>query len=457
MSWRPRSLKPLRHRGFRLLAGGQLASNLGDMVYAVALPWYVLADHGGVLLLGIVLAAYGVPRTVFIAIGGHASDRWQPWTVMMAADAVRALVVVALAIVAMAGRPSALTLVPIAVVLGVGEGLFLPGSFSIIPTLLPDEDLQAGNALASSGTMLATFIGPALGGVLVALVGSAPAFGLDAVSFVVSALTLAGVRAEKRPYPTGGAVRAGAELTRLEPGGVAAASADATPGVRSIGQPTLPQVLASERVLQIILLINVAANLCAGGESEVGLPALAHGPFHAGAAGYGALIAAFGAGALVGTLVAGQMHSPRRPAMVGSFAFLAEAGFMAAVPFLGGTVGAAVALIAFGALNGFGNVTTITAFQRWAPPAMLGRLMGLLLLTSFGVFPISVALAAVAVQHFGAAPLFPFAGAALAAAILFGLTQRRWRDFGTAGPMHSPTEVDDQVSVRSGVASPGAR
>jgi hypothetical protein len=125
--------------------------------------------------------------------------------------------------------------------------------------------------------------------------------------------------------------------------------------------------------------------------------------------------------------------------MVGSFAFLAEAGFMAAVPFLGGTVGAAAALIAFGALNGFGNVTTITAFQRWAPPAMLGRLMGLLLLTSFGAFPVSVALAAVAVQHFGPAPLFPFAGAALAAAILFGLTQSRWRDFGTEGPMHSPT------------------
>jgi predicted MFS family arabinose efflux permease len=425
------------------------------MVYAVALPWYVLADHGGVLLLGVVLAAYGIPRTVFIAIGGHASDRWQPWTVMMAADAVRALVVAALAIVAVAGRPSALTLVPIAVVLGVGEGLFLPGSFSIIPALLPDEDLQAGNALASSGTMLATFVGPALGGVLVALLGSAPAFGLDAVSFVVSALTLVGVRAEPRPRPTEGAAGAVAELARLEPAPVPAAPAAAVPAGTSIRQPTLRQVLVSERVLQIILLISVAANLCSGGESEVGLPALAHGPFHAGAAGYGALIAAFGAGALVGTLVAGQMRSPRRPAMVGSFAFLAEAGFMAAVPFLGGTVGAAVALIAFGALNGFGNVTTITAFQRWAPPAMLGRLMGVLLLASFGAFPISVALAAVAVQHFGPAPLFPFAGAALAAAILFGLTQRRWRDFGTRGPMQSPTEIEDPAAATAGVAPSG--
>jgi hypothetical protein len=48
---------PLRHRGFRLLVGGQLASNVGDAFYAVALPWYVLADHGGGLLLASVLAA----------------------------------------------------------------------------------------------------------------------------------------------------------------------------------------------------------------------------------------------------------------------------------------------------------------------------------------------------------------------------------------------------------------
>ena len=58
-------------------------------------------------------------------------------------------------------------LVPIAVVIGAGEGLFLPGSFSIIPSLLSGDDLQAGNALASGGTQLATLAGPAIGGALV--------------------------------------------------------------------------------------------------------------------------------------------------------------------------------------------------------------------------------------------------------------------------------------------------
>lgn len=79
-----RGLAPLRHRDFRLLVAGQLGSNVGDAFYAVALPWYVLATHGGALLLGSVLAAYGVARASLLMVGGHLSDRWRPWTVMMA-------------------------------------------------------------------------------------------------------------------------------------------------------------------------------------------------------------------------------------------------------------------------------------------------------------------------------------------------------------------------------------
>jgi MFS family permease len=81
---------------------------LGDSFYAVALPWYLLADHGGAVLLGLVLAAYGVPRTVLLLVGGHASDRWHPWTVMMTADAVRAGAVATLAVAAVSGPARAL-------------------------------------------------------------------------------------------------------------------------------------------------------------------------------------------------------------------------------------------------------------------------------------------------------------------------------------------------------------
>ena len=413
----PRALAPLRQRGFRLLTIGQVTSNVGDACYAVALPWYVLAAHGGVLLLGTVLAAYGVPRTALIAVGGYASDRWRPQTVMMATDAVRALALAALAVTAATGPARAVVLVPIAVVIGAGEGLFLPGSFSIIPSLLSGDDLQAGNALASSGTQLATLAGPAIGGALVILAGPSLAFGLDAVSFAVSAMTLAGLR------------------------GAAAADAAGRPAPRNAcadPRRRCGRLLRSERVLQIILLVNLAANFGLGGESEVALPALVHGPLHAGASGYGAVLAAFGGGALLGTIAAGQLGRLRRPAVVGSLAFLGEAACLAVTPYVGATVAVAAAMAGLGVLNGFGNVLTITAFQRWAPPSALGRLAGLLMLTSFGVFPISVALAAVVVRHWGPTPFFLLAAVTLAVAILAGLSQRAWRDFGANHPTTTP-------------------
>jgi len=408
----PRALAPLRRRAFRLLAIGQVSSNVGDACYAVALPWYVLAAHGGVLLLGTVLAAYGVPRTALIAVGGYASDRWRPQTVMMATDAVRAVTLAALAVSAGLGPARAVVLVPIAVVIGAGEGLFLPGSFSIIPSLLSGDDLQAGNALASSGTQLATLAGPVVGGALIVLAGPSLAFGLDALSFAVSAATLAGLR---RVRPMRG--DAGHE----------------TPAAPAVGR-----LLRSERVLQIILLVNLAANFGLGGESEVALPALVHGPLHAGASGYGAVLAAFGGGALLGTIIAGPLGRLRRPAVVGSLAFLAEAACLAVTPYIGATAAVAAAMAGLGVLNGFGNVLTITAFQRWAPPSALGRLSGLLMLTSFGVFPISVALAAVVVRHWGPTPFFLLAAVTLAVAILAGLSQRAWRDFGAGHQTTTP-------------------
>jgi predicted MFS family arabinose efflux permease len=419
----------LRHRPFRLLVCGQLASNVGDSFYAVALPWYVLADHGGPLLLATVLAAYGIPRTLLVAVGGHASDRWHPWNVMMAADVVRTLAVAGLAIAAMHGRASAAVLVPIAVVIGAGEGIFLPGSFAIIPPLVPEEDLQAANALASSGTQLAMLAGPALGGLLVALSGPAAAFLFDAATFAISAATLAGIRRSHLHE----------EALRIELPAEAAAGSESDSTARKM---SLGAFVRSQRVLQVILLVTVAANLGSGGLGEVALPSLARGPFHTGAAGYGALIAALAAGALVGTLVAGRLATPARPAIVASIAYIVEAGFVAVVPYLGSPIPAGVALAVFGGLNGFGNVLTITAFQRWAPSELLGRLMGLVLLASFGIFPVSVALGGLVVRDFGPAPFFPLAGAVLALAVLAGLTQGSWRAFGMR------TGVEEESALR---------
>jgi len=258
--------------------------------------------------------------------------------------------------------------------------------------------------------------GPAIGGALVALVGPAPAFAVDAASFVVSALSLAGVRSAQR------------RVTAIDVRPVSAPVI--VTGQDGASSPTVWKLLRSERILQIMLLVTVAANLGSAGADEVALPSLVHGPLRGTAGGYGSLIAAFGAGALLGTLVAGQARRARRPAMVGSLAFLGEALFLAVTPYVGGLITIGAAMAAVGVFNGFGNVVMITVFQRWAPPNLLGRLTGLLMLACFGVFPISVALSTLVVHNFGPALFFPLAAALLAAAILAGLSQRSWRNFG---------------------------
>src|SRR5579863_1664937 len=91
---------PLAVRSFRLLAGGQFTSTIGDYCYAVALPWLVLSTHGGVILLGTVLACYGVSRMVLIPVGGVLADKIGARTIMLGADAARCVLVAAMAMLA---------------------------------------------------------------------------------------------------------------------------------------------------------------------------------------------------------------------------------------------------------------------------------------------------------------------------------------------------------------------
>lgn len=431
MRW-PRGLLPLRHARYRLLVGGQFGSNIGDAFFAVALPWYVLSAHGGAVLLATVLAAYGVPRTALLAVGGRASDRWRPWTAMMVADTLRAGVLVALAVAAATAPPTAATLVPIAVVLGAGEGVFLPGSMAIVPSLLPEDDLQAGNAVSSGALQLATLIGPGVAGIVVAASGASIAFSVDAASFAISAITLFGIRRSSAHLPTSEETVTAAPPRNASGKGPAA--------------PTVGGLLRRERVLWVILALSAAANLGSGGMAEVALPALVYGPLHGGAIGYGTIIAAFGAGALLGTAVAAQLRPPTRPTIVASIAFLSAALVLGGIPLLGRTTAVGAALAAFGAAIGLGNIVILTAFQRWAPPEMLGRLSGLLMLASYGVFPLSVVAAGFAVHAAGPASFFFVTASLLAVAVASGLTNRGWRHFGVASP--------PDLAARGRLASP---
>jgi hypothetical protein len=422
---------PLGVRSFRLLAGGQFTSTIGDYCYAVALPWLVLSNRGGAILLGTVLACYGVPRMALIPVGGVLADKVGSRTVMLAADAARCVLVAALAVLAARHTASLAALGPTAAFIGAGEGLFIPASVAIMPSLLDGERLTAGNAISTAAMQAGSLLGPALGGALVAATrASTWAFAVDAASFAVSALTLALI---PRRAADGTVSAAAAEAIR---GAGAEASADGGPG--GGGQGALA-FLKSSRVLQIILVVVIAANLAGGGMSEVALPSLAHARF--GAAGYGALLACFAAGGVIGTLSAARTGGLRAPVIFASAVFLAEAVAIALTPYLGGEAGAAAMLFVSGAANGLGNVTVLTVLQKRTPPALLGRVMSAVMLCAFGSFPLSVVIAGVLVRHIGPSLFFPAAAGLLAVAILGGLTQREFREFGASGEEEPAAET----------------
>jgi hypothetical protein len=406
---------PLGVRSFRLLTGGQFTSTIGDYCYTVALPWLVLSNRGGAILLGTVLACYGVPRMVLIPVGGVLADKIGPRTVMLIADAARCVVVAALAVLAARHTASLAALGPIAAFIGAGEGLFIPASFAIMPSLLDGDQLSAGNAISTAAVQTGSLVGPALGGALVAVThASTWAFGIDAASFAVSALTL--VLIPRRA--AAGTVSAGADR---------ASEADADGGE---GQGVLA-FLRKSRALQVLLVVVIAANLAGGGVDGVALPSLAHALF--GAAGYGALLACLAAGSVLGTLAAARTGGLRRPAVFASAVFMVDATALALTPYLGGEAGAAGALFVMGAANGLGNVTFLTVMQKRTPPALLGRVMSAVMLCAFGSYPLSVAVAGVLVRHIGPMLFFPVAGGLVVVAILGGLTQREFRMFGASG------------------------
>jgi predicted MFS family arabinose efflux permease len=412
---------PLRLRNFRLLIAGQMVSTIGDMFYAVALPWFVLTNGGTPRDLGIVLAAYGIPRAGFVLLGGALSDRLQPRRIMLLADIARALLVGGLAAIVLLDMHTLWILCAIAAPLGAFEGLFLPASMAILPSIMSDDDLQAGNAINMATVQISTLAGPSVGGIIVASVRSGIAFVIDAGTFVVSAIALAAMRGKRAPMGSVAVAEAElAETPAAETQEASAADAD---------EPkTFWALLRQSRLLQTGLAVSIVANLAFGGLVEVALPDLAHGPLHAGATGFGLMLSTFGAGALAGTLIGATMGKLPRRGLFALLFSLVQGVLVAVTPFTGGLTGAAITMAGWGLFNAMSNVLLITLLQQKLPRSLMGRIMGAFGFANFGLYPISVAVGGVVVDRMGPEILFVITGALLFLAILYGLFQPELRN-----------------------------
>lgn len=409
-------LQPFKVRNFSLLFGGQTISTVGDALYAVALPWLILNNGGNAQELGFVLTAYAIPRMGSVLLGGWLSDRLRPRRIMLIADTIRAVLVALLAMLALrGGLPNLWALCTIAVPLGAFAGLFLPASTAILPDILDDEHLQAGNALSFSSSEGANLIGSAVAGVIVAVLTSGAALVMDALSFVISAVSLAMIRVANitRPHQR--------EETADE------ASTLATEGATQPQSIALGDFLRTSRLLHVAFLVAIIANFCFSGLLEVTLPTLVHGLMNGGSGGYGAMLAGFGAGALAGGIFAGMLGKVPRKGLIALLIGMIQGLTVAFLPY-GNVTSAIVLMVIFGLSNSISNVTLVTLLQLYIPRHLLGRVLGLMMFATYGSAPISFILAGVLTTRFGPVILFPFGGAALILAILFGISQRELRE-----------------------------
>lgn len=412
-------LVPLKVPDFRLLFSGQMISTIGDMFYAVALPWLMLSSGYSPQELGIVLAAYGIPRVGTLLLGGLLSDRLGPRSVMLLADCMRALLTGVLVLLIITRNTQLWQLCAVAVLLGAFAGLFLPAYYAILPEILNASELQAGNALNTSTIQLALLIGSGLAGLVVSHLQPASAFAIDAFTFVVSAITLASMQHGRRlPIHT---TTPDDRLASLSPNSSVKTSA-------SPPEISFWQLLRTWRLLQVAFLVIIFGNFLFSGLFEVALPVLARNQLLAGASGYGILLSLFGGGSLLGGLLAGGLGKIAHRGMLMLSLIMILGILYALIPYAGGFQGAAIFLASAGFTNGMLTVLAFTLIQQQAPHHLLGRLMGVFLFASLGLYPFSVAIAGILSSHFGPAIIFPISAIMMVGASAFGWFQKEIRE-----------------------------
>jgi DHA3 family tetracycline resistance protein-like MFS transporter len=413
-----RFARALRSRPFALLWVGQTISTLGNGAFYTAIAWQVLLLTGSATAMGAVLVAQSIPRLIFMLMGGVLADRLSRRLVMLVSDASRALAVGAIAVLGALNLLQLWHLVALALCFGLAEAFFLPAYQSIPPQLVEVEALPSANALTAAGRQLSQLAGPALGAAFIAWMGPSAAFGFDGATFVFSALCLLFVRVPPK--------------VRSETG-------ERRPSMLQDIRAGLGYVLRSPW-LWVTIVIASLANVGTA-PFVVALPKLVKDVYGADVWLLGAALAVTSAGALLVTLVIGQLHHLRRRGLLAYggtiLAALALAAFGVppvldslglAVPRESAVIVVLVGAACFGiGLSVFGIIWD-TVLQELIPVEMLGRVSSIDYLGSFALTPIGLGLVGVLADRVGAAWVFVGGGALNLALNLLALTVKGIRE-----------------------------
>lgn len=392
----PRILAPLAIRRFRLLWSGLAISLLGDGMYLVAIAWqvYELSDAPTALaLVGICLT---VPQVAFVLLGGAVTDRLERRLVLLAADLLRGVAVGVVGVLAVTGHLQLWHLFVLAGVFGLGSALFGPAFAAIVPELVPAELMLQANSLERFVRPLAIrFIGPALGGAIVAGFGAGTAFLLDAASFGASIAALLAIgrlpALEERDHRT-------------------SLLADVGEGIRFVrSQPWLLVTVVASSIGMLFFL----------GPVYVLLPLVVKQSLDGTAGDLGLAFAAGGVGAMIASFVLAGRGLPRRPLTV-MYACWAVMCLQLVGYAVARSLWHVVAVTLLGtALLVYGQILWTTMLQRLVPRALLGRVASVDSLLSWGLTPISYALTPPLVHAIGLDATLVSAGLAACGVLVF--------------------------------------
>lgn len=188
----PSGLRALRHRNFQLFFGGQLISLIGTWMQSVAQSWLVYRLTGSSLLLGTVGFASQIPIFLLAPLGGAVADRQNRQRVVIFTQTASMVLALVLAAITLMGAIRIWEVIVLAALLGAVNAFDIPARQAFIVEMVGREDLMNAIALNSSMFNGARVVGPAVAGILVALVGEGWCFLLNGLSYiaVIAGLTL---------------------------------------------------------------------------------------------------------------------------------------------------------------------------------------------------------------------------------------------------------------------------
>jgi MFS family permease len=293
----PRGLRALRHYNYRLYFGGQTISMGGTWMQNVGQGWLVLLLTHSPFYLGVVTALQFLPVLLFSLIGGVIADRVPKYRLMIATQSVMGVLALLLAIDVSAGTVRIWHIYILAFLLGIANAMNMPTQQALAVEMVGKDDLLNAVSLNAASNNISRIAGPALAGVLIAAVGVAVCFYINAFSFlaVIAGLLLMRTKEFQRTERSGRSTTMLAELTE-----------------------GLAYVRRTWSALMIMVLVFAFGSF--GWTTNVLFPVFARNVLHVGAVGYGAMTSTFGIGSLLAVSGLALMTKPRRSLMLSGMA-----------------------------------------------------------------------------------------------------------------------------------------